>query len=167
MALKGDRFEGIQTIKYFMNEVAAPGGIACLSTAGSGAALDQSKNLVTYAASVSGAVPIGILLTEMVNVNQAQYHINFHKSQTQMGGVVPLLKEGWVTTNMIYPGTTPAGGQAAYVGHSGYITNVQDGGAYCIGEFESSKDEDGYCSLYVKLPATSRPVAAAGSLKLA
>jgi hypothetical protein len=155
MALKGDRFEGIQDIRHFMNEVAERGGIATMSTAGSGAAMDQSARLVTYAAQPSGKVPVGILMGDMVDKDLTRTHLNQHKNETQKGGKVTLLKEGWVTTNMIYPNQSPAGGDKAYVGNSGLITNVGPNSLNAgrqIGEFETSKDEDGYASVYVKLP---------------
>ena len=50
MALKGDRVELETTVHYFMDEVATRGGVATLSTAASGAALDNSAHLVTYQA---------------------------------------------------------------------------------------------------------------------
>ncbi|SVD63282.1 uncharacterized protein METZ01_LOCUS416136, partial [marine metagenome] len=68
MALKGDRYELETDISWFMNETNERGGIATISTAGSGAALDQSAALVVYAAEASGAVPVGILLNDMVNI---------------------------------------------------------------------------------------------------
>lgn len=153
MALKGDRFEGTHDIKHFMNEVAERGGIATLSTAGSGAALDQSANLVTYAANPSGAKPVGILLTDMVNRDLTRTKLNPYKNETQKGGKVPLLKYGYVTTNMVYPNVSPAGGDPAYVAGSGYISNTRfSSQVRYIGEFETSKDEDGYASVFVNLP---------------
>ena len=116
MALKGDRYEFETTIDFFMNEVAERGGVVTLSTAGSGAALDQSAALVTYAAAQSGQVPIGILLNDMVNIDQTRQHINFHKNEMQKGGKVTLLKKGTVVTNRIDPGITPTKGQIAFVG---------------------------------------------------
>ena len=83
MALKGDRYELETTIDFFMNEVAERGGVATLSTAGSGAALDQSAALVSYATNQSGIAPIGILLNDMVNIDQTRQHINFHKNEVQ------------------------------------------------------------------------------------
>lgn len=164
MALKGDRFEGIHDIKHFMNEVAERGGVASVSTAGSGSALDQSANLVTYKASGSGAKPVGILLNDMVNKDQTRTHINYQKNEIQKGGKVTLLKQGWVVTNYIHPQVTPAGGETAYVGASGYITNLSTAGGaiasgaaeasrvLAIGEFETGKDEDGYATVFVNLP---------------
>ena len=76
MALKADRHELQTDISFFMNEVATRGGIAILSTGGSGAAMDQSNALVTYSASpttaalaISGIVPVGLLLNDMVNLD--------------------------------------------------------------------------------------------------
>lgn len=157
MALRGDRFEGVTDIKHFMNEVAERGGIATLSTAGSGAALDQSANLVSYTAANSGAKPVGILLNDMVNKDLTRTHINFHKNEVQKGGKVTLLKRGYVDTDYIVPGQSPAGGDEAFVGPSGYLSNVQDGGAFPVGEFETSKDEDGYATVHVNLPYGGRP----------
>ena len=50
MALKADRISLDSMIDFFMNEVAERGGIATISTVGSGAAMDQSVQLATYAA---------------------------------------------------------------------------------------------------------------------
>ena len=157
MALKGDRYEAMTDITFRMNEVAERGGVAVLSTAGSGAALDQSVALVTYAAAASGTKPIGLLLGDMVNKDLTQTHLNFHKNEVQKGGKVTLLTDGWVVTDRIYPGATPAGGDVAYLAGSGYITSVVDpvGGTAAspkVGRFYSSKDEDGYAKVYIKLP---------------
>lgn len=157
MALKTDRFVGDSTIKHFMNEVAERGGIATLSTAGSGAALDQSRHLATYSATNSGKVPLGILMQDMVNKDLTKTHLNQHKLETQKGGKVELLKRGYVLTNYIVPGQTIAGGTPAFVGPSGKLSNVQDAGAFLVGEWDSSKDEDGYATVFVNLPGP-RPV---------
>ena len=159
MALKGDRYELETTIDFFMNEVAERGGVATLSTAGSGAALDQSAALVTYAAQQSGVAPIGILLNDMVNIDQTRQHINFHKNEMQKGGKVTLLRKGWIVTNRIDPGVTVTAGQTAFVGPSGYISRKQKTGTphestrgQFIGTFESTADEDGYAKIAVNLP---------------
>ena len=156
MALKGDRYEAMTDISHIMNEVATRGGIASLSTAGFGAALDQAKALVTYAANPSGAKPVGLLLGDMVNINQTKFHKNQHKNETQKGGKVTLLLKGWVVTNFVYPGTTPAGQNTAYLAGSGYVTPTRGAGGVVgtppVGNFMSTKDEDGYAKLWVELP---------------
>lgn len=161
MALKGDRYEFETTLDYFCNDDGAErGGIATLSTAGSGAALDQSAALVTYNATQSGQIPIGILLNDMVNIDQTRQHINFHKNEVQRGGKVTLLKKGWIVTNMIDPGDTVSAGSPAYVGPSGLISNKQNTGhpantnrGQAIGEFSSTTDEDGYAKVAINLPS--------------
>ena len=66
MALKGNRVETISEISFFMNEVAERGGIVCMSTAGSGAALDQSAALVTNYNRTYGDFAAGEALDFMV-----------------------------------------------------------------------------------------------------
>jgi hypothetical protein len=153
MALKGDRQENFHDVSFFMNEVAERGGIVVMSTVGSGAALDQASALCSYAAAPSGKAAVGLLLADMVNVDQTKYHINFMKNEVQQGGKVPLLTEGWVVTNMIYPGVTPTAGATAYLAHSGLIAITDVIGCNTkVGRFYSTKDEDGYAKVYVKLP---------------
>jgi len=157
MALKGDRFEAITSIKFFMNEVAERGGVVVSSTGagvngGSGAALDQWKSQVTYADDASGRYPVGLLLNDMVNLDLTKQHMNLHKNQMQIGSKVTLLREGWVVTDMLVPGDTPALGSGAYLGASGLLTTSSDSGQPQVGEFESAVDADGFCTVYVKLP---------------
>ena len=156
MALKADRHELATDISFFMDEVASRGGIACISTGGSGAALDQAGAKVSYVADASGAVPAGLLLNDMVNLDLTRQHINWHKDEVQKGGKVTLLTQGNVVTNMIYPGDTPTAGGLAYVAHSGYIAaaNKDDtlGQSSVVGRFISTKDADGYVKVAVNLP---------------
>lgn len=152
MALKGDRHLVIDDISFFMDQVAEKGGVVCFKTDGSGAALDQSTAEVEYAADSSGAVPVGLLLNDMVDVDLTKYTLNPYKEEMQKGSKVTLLREGWVVTNMIPTGVSPTGSQDAYVADSGMVTNVSTGGAPKCGEWLSAKDADGYAKLYVKLP---------------
>ena len=156
MALKADRHELATDISFFMDEVASRGGIACISTGGSGAALDQAGAKVSYVADASGAVPAGLLLNDMVNLDLTRQHINWHKDEVQKGGKVTLLTQGNAVTNMIYPGDTPAAGGLAYVAHSGYIAAANKdstlGQASVVGRFLSTKDEDGYVKVAINLP---------------
>lgn len=156
MALKADRHELATDISFFMDEVASRGGIACISTGGSGAALDQAGAKVSYVADAYGAVPAGLLLNDMVNLDLTRQHINWHKDEVQKGGKVTLLTQGNVVTNMIYPGDTPTAGGLAYVAHSGYIAAANKdstlGQASVVGRFISTKDEDGYVKVAINLP---------------
>jgi hypothetical protein len=154
MALKSDRNEVQTDISFFMNEVATRGGIASLSTGGSGAAMDQGAALVTYAATASGKVPMGILLNDMVNLDLTRQHINQHKDEVQKGGKVTILRKGYIVTNSI-EGADPSAGDSVYPAHSGNVAAsdiVGDGTVSAIGRFLSSKDEDGYAKVEINLP---------------
>lgn len=151
MALKGDRNEEAQRISWFMNEVGERGGVVVRSTAGSGAALDQGAALATYnvAGAGSGAMyPLGILLNDMVNLDQTRQHINFHKNEVQKGGKVTLARRGEWVTNMTSGTMTGCGGKSAYLGNYGRFTvssyDSTLGPLVKVGQFTSNPDEDGY-----------------------
>jgi antitoxin (DNA-binding transcriptional repressor) of toxin-antitoxin stability system len=154
MALKSDRYEFQTDISFFMNETATRGGIVCLSTGGSGAAMDQSQALVTYSANPSGKKPMGFLLNDMVNLDLTRQHLNQYKNEVQKGSKVTILRKGYVVTNMI-EGTNPAAGDDVYVAHSGNIAKsniVSQETMTSIGKFLSSKDQDGYAKVEINLP---------------
>jgi hypothetical protein len=153
MALKGDRQERFTDISFFMDQVAEKGGIVCIKTGGSGAALDQSAAEVEYAADPSGDCPVGLLVYDMVNVDLTKYTLNPYKMEVQKGSKVLLGTEGWYVTDMIATGVTIAAGNVAYVAESGLLTNTSGGGAYPeVGRWLSSVDADGFAKVYVKLP---------------
>ena len=162
MALKSDRSTLQTDISFFMNETATRGGVACVSTAGSGAGMDQGAALVTYGAVPSGKVPVGMLMNDMVNLDLTRQHLNQHKDEVQKGGKVTLLQKGWVVTNNLQ-GTDPSAGSPAYLAHSGNlsITDVSsddtdaDGSTRLVGRFLSVKDEDGYAKVFIDLPNTN------------
>ena len=162
MALKSDRIVLDTDISFFMNEAATRGGIASVSTGGSGAAMDQGEALVTYAALPSGKVPVGLLLNDMVNIDLTRQHLNQHKDEVQKGGKVTLLRKGYVVTNNI-EGTSPSAGDPAYVAHSGNLAasdlsnddSDDDGSTRLVGRFLSGVDQDGYAKVYIDLPNTN------------
>lgn len=156
MALKGDRKIVDTDISFFMNEVSSRGCVVVYSTVGSGAALDQSAALVTVTSSPSGKAPAGLLLNDMVDIDQTRQHINFLKDEMIKGSKVTLLTRGEVLTDQIVSGTTPAVGNKAYLGPYGRLTPTQNATPAVtpfVGEFLSSKDEDGYCKVRINLPA--------------
>jgi len=162
MALKSDRSVLDTDISFFMNEAATRGGIASVSTGGSGAAMDQGEALVTYAALPSGAVPVGLLLNDMVNIDLTRQHLNQHKDEVQKGGKVTLLRKGYVVTSNL-EGTSPSAGDPAYVAHSGNLAiedlasddGDADGSTRLVGRFLSGVDQDGYAKVYIDLPNTN------------
>jgi len=162
MALKSDRSVLDTDISFFMNEAATRGGIASVSTGGSGAAMDQGEALVTYAALPSGKVPVGLLLNDMVNIDLTRQHLNQHKDEVQKGGKVTLLRKGYVVTSSI-EGDSPSAGDPAYVAHSGNLAvsdlsnddTDDDGSTRLVGRFLSGVDQDGYAKVYIDLPNTN------------
>ena len=150
MALKGDRHELDTEVTYFMNETASKGVVVSVSTQGSGSAMDSSSALATVAASASGAAALGVLLNDVVDIDQTRQHLNWHKDEVQKGSKVTILTKGFVVTDKI--SGTPTAGQTAYLSASGLIKGTQDTGAPAIGRFLSTKDADGYAKVAVNLP---------------
>ncbi len=148
MALKSDRLELQTDISFFYNAGTATRGcvVAHGGTSGSGAAMDQGAALAVQSTS---AVPLGILLNDVVNKDLTRTHLNQHKDEVQKGGKVTILRKGYVVTNAI-TGTPTAGG-AAYASPQN-AGNVDTSGTYQIGRFLSVKDEDGYVKVEVNLP---------------
>lgn len=160
MALKPDRQRNkyADDMSWFMNEVATRGGIASMSTAGSGAATDQAASLATYAALPSGKLPLGVLMIDMVNKDLTQTHLNPYNGEVQQGAKVLLSPQCTINTNMIYPGLTVTPPQSAYLGPSGLVQNVyvNDSATPMVGVFLSSKDADGYAKVRINLPQGTR-----------
>ena len=150
MALKGDRHELDTDISYFLNETAEKGQVVSISTQGSGAAMDNSSALATVAADGSGSIALGVLLNDVVNIDQTRQHINWHKNEVQQGGKVTILTKGFVVTDQI--NGAPTAGQVAYLNDSGLIGGTQDGDSTAIGRFLSTKDADGYAKVSINLP---------------
>lgn len=161
MALKSDRSTLQTDISFFMNEAATRGGVASISTGGSGVSLDNGAAVVTYGAVPSGKVPVGVLLNDMVDIDLTRQHLNQHKDEVQKGGKVTLLTKGWVVTNNLQG--TPAAGDLAYLGHSGNIANSDlssddsdsDGSSRVVGRFLSAVDQNGYAKVFIDLPNTN------------
>jgi hypothetical protein len=161
MALKSDRSTLQTDISFFMNEAATRGGVATLSTAGSGASMDNGNAVAAYAADPSGKVALGLLVNDMVDIDLTRQHLNQHKDEVQKGGKVTLLTKGWVVTNSLQG--SPAAGETAYLGHSGNIANptfaaTLAGGQmakHVVGRFTSSVDQNGYAKVFIDLPNTT------------
>ena len=160
MALKPDRIELLTDVSFFMNTTATRGGIVCLSTAGSGVAMDDALAVVSYAAVASGQMPVGVLLNDVVNLDLTRQHINWHKDEVQVGGKVSILRAGVVTTNLIVG--TPVAGKPAYLSTDGQMTSVVPTGLSSpsgvtgnmtaqVGQFLSTLDADGYAKVSINI----------------
>jgi len=163
MALKADRHEALTDLSFFMNDAADRGIVVTYSTAGSGAAMDDSNAVVTIpSGGVSGTIPAGLLLNDVVNIDLTRQHLNEHKDEVQLGSKVLLLKRGWVVTDQ-YAGS-PAVGAAAYYDTNGAITSVNplaastqpvgaiDAHENRVGRFLSTADADGYVKVEINIP---------------
>lgn len=152
MALKPDRIELLTDISFFMNTAEERGGVVSVvtSTSGVGVSMDDANAVVAYAATASGAKPVGILLNDVVDYDLTRQHINWYRDEVQKGGKVTILRNGQVTTNKIVSGVTPSAGADAYVGNNGYI-GTSSTNAVKIGQFLSAKDSDGYAKVSVNL----------------
>tara|TARA_R110002020_G_scaffold7582_3_gene31769 strand:+ start:2203 stop:2709 length:507 start_codon:yes stop_codon:yes gene_type:complete len=155
MALKADRNELDVDISFFMNETGEKGQIVCISTVGSGAAMDQSKALVATTVAGAATIPVGVLLNDVVDIDLTRQHINWHKDEVQKGGKVSILKKGYIVTDQIEG--TPTAGALAFMddttaGNFAVAGGVADGKYNVVGRFMSTKDEDGYAKVEVNLP---------------
>jgi len=164
MALKADRHELETDISFFYNAgTATRGGIVVLDTVGSGAAMDHAAAKVKYQTASCGnyadAVPVGLLLNDVVNLDLTRQHINWHKDEVQKGGKVTLLRKGWVVTNSVDTATGITAGQTAYAssGTAGNLTAKAPSAddereRLVVGRFLSKADEDGYVKVAINLP---------------
>ena len=154
MALKMDRQVDSVEIGFYMNEAAERGNVASISTAGSGVALDTSRNVAIVSAGASGVSPLGILMSDVVSVDRTRTPLNWMKDQQATGDKVCILRKGWIVTNRVTG--TPAAGNIAVLDASGTVRGVAVGTASTataphVGRFISAKDEDGYAKVYVDL----------------
>lgn len=165
MALKPGRDTQATDIGFFAFSTCERGGVVCGVASGSlpagtyagfGEAMDSAGQRVEYATNASGKIPLGILLNDVVNIDQATQILNPFKGVVQVGNKVAVANKGWFTTNMIATTlngvTLPA---PAYVGLSGFL---YAGAAYNTasgypraGTFLSYTDTDGYAKVRIDL----------------
>jgi hypothetical protein len=156
MALKPDRDYHAQTditTVWGGGNTATRGGVASIATATSGTGL-SSKTTVEYAADPSGAVPMGCLLQDIVNVDLNQYTVNRYKEEVSSQASEPnvtLIRKGWVITNSITG--TPTAGAVAYLGANGNFTPTRTHAAHpIVGRFETPIDDaTGYAKVYLDI----------------
>lgn len=159
MALKGERVEIETDITRTLSSATERGVVVCVGTGGSGVALGDRAGtaaLVASMATSSGSIPAGLLMNDVVSVDETRYHRNFHKDEHKTGERCRLLRKGRVTTNKVTG--TPADGGIAYVTDNGVLTPTKHatGGVAVtppVGRFAGKLDEDGYVTVDINLPA--------------
>lgn len=151
MALRPDRHEQTTDISYFMNVTAERGLLVVHDSSGSGAAMDDSAAYVAVPTGQAPSTtnPAGLLLNDVVNIDQTRQHINWHKDEVQLGGKVCLLRRGWVVTDKI--SGTPTGGNKAYYTSLGLFTPTDPGSGPSVGRFLSKKDVDGFAKVEINI----------------
>ncbi len=151
MALKPDRQVNNYEIRFFMNETTTRGRIVGHGTAGSGAGMDQElATAVRPTGGISGFKPIGMLLSDVVNLDLTRQHLNHHQDEVQLGGKVTIMSQGWAVTNCV--SGTPTAGDKAYFNSDGeFVNSALNAGVDQVGRFKTKKDADGYATVEVNI----------------
>jgi hypothetical protein len=156
MALKGPRtiIETDNTLQCM--SATERGVVLMISTAGSGVDLGDFAGQADLVGP-SGFEPAGLLLNDIVTIDETRFHRNWHQLVQTPGERSSLLRKGRVITNMIASGVSPAAGDTAYVTTSNKLTNTvsSTGGIVAtpkVGKFHSKKDENGYATVDINLP---------------
>lgn len=156
MALRGDRHIIETDITFVLDDVAEPGVGLCYETAGSGITLGDMSGGLQLAAAPSGLTFAGILLTNVVSLDETRYHRNWHKDEVTTGDKVTVLRKGWVVTNKISGSPTGKGDKAYLTTNGNFTPTVSSTGGVVAtpyaGTFGSLKDEDGYAKISINLP---------------
>lgn len=163
MALKPQFNEVLDSVEYFMFSTGERGGIV-FATSGSaprGSIMDNTNRRVEYPltgipSAPSGRIPVGLLMNDVVNIDQSRQYVNPYKDECQIGNKVRLMKKGTVVTNYIAPGAAsglamPATG---YAGSSGFLftgAGYAGSGWAAVGKFLSNVDSEGYAQFQVEL----------------
>ena len=151
MALKSDRYELQTDISFFYNAAATTRGCVvahAATTDPTGGGMDQGVNLCAKSTS---AVPVGILLNDVVDKDLTRAHLNQYKDEVQKGGKVTVLRKGYVVTNDITNKADVDAGDPAYACED-TAGNVATSGTYQIGRFLTATDADDYAKVEVNLP---------------
>jgi hypothetical protein len=153
MALKSDRNE-IQTDISFFCDTALDRGVLVAhgATAASGAGgMDVGANVAAVSAA-SDAVPLGILLNDVVDKDLTRTHLNQHKDEVQKGGKVTILRKGYVSTDKVTNIADITKGEAAYLCED-VAGNVASSGTTKVGAFMTSYvASDTFIKVEVNLP---------------
>lgn len=156
MALKADRVIIETDITLQCMSVSNRGSGFVLTATGSGVAIGDSAGQASMVNNPSGYVFAGLLLNDVVLLDETRYHRNWMKQQQVVGERSTLLRKGKVTTDQVYPGYSPAPGVAAYLNASGLFgpKNAVGGTVATppVGVWKSALDENLFATIEVNLP---------------
>ena len=147
MALGPNRQVFQTTIDYAVNAAAERGGILSYSATAGEAEYDVDG---------SGALPIGILLDDVEDLNFDRHPEYLQRNVVDIGSVVGIANEGVFDTDQVVSGNSPAQGNPAYLHPNGQVSTVQldDGVGNVsprVGTFRSSLDANGFVRILVDL----------------
>ena len=149
MALKSDRYELQTDISFFTMK--PPQLVAAQLVMEQQLVLVLLWIRVLLFAKDKTAVPLGILLNDVVDKDLTRTHLNQHKDEVQKGGKVTILRKGYVVTNNVTNVADVDAGEVAYRCDD-VDGNVASSGTVAVGRFLSAKDADNYVKVEVNLP---------------
>ncbi|MFQ3578580.1 MAG: hypothetical protein SNJ71_00385 [Bacteroidales bacterium] len=143
-------------ITHFCDRVAERGVIVVYDgsgRSGSFGGLDNTDAKVTVpgTGSVAGLVPAGMLLVDVVDIDESRFHINFHKDEVRVNSKVLLMKKGWVWTNKVKSGDVPFAGAPAYLAPLGELTTSNTSSPPRVGTFRGRRGANGYVMVEIDI----------------
>lgn len=154
--LKPDRAVYITDISYISEKAEEAGSLLCVKVSqpsgrGVGDGLNEAAPVATSLSSIpSGTMVAGVLLDNVVDIDQAKQHRNFQRVEQVVGENICLLKDGFVRTNKI--SGTPTAGAPAYLATNGNFSPTQTNSIPAVGKFETAKGTDGFAKVTIKIP---------------
>ncbi len=150
MGLKPLRSTVYDDISMYLNSVIERGGVLIydVSTSTGLGDMDDAGALAKVPTD-SGGNPIGVLMDDMVDIDQSRFALNMHQNEVQKNSKVSILKKGFVRTNWLLAGQVPIPGSGAYFTTSGQFT--MSTASTRVGTFASGKDADGYVKVEINL----------------
>jgi hypothetical protein len=162
MAIKGHQVEDVYSfdLSCTMATAGERGGVVCLTSTGNiGPDMDDSDRVVSYEASPSGKVVMGLLLHTVSDYDTTQVPENFQNPDVvPVNSKVTLIRRWQGMTNMITPSEVDSiGPSTAYLGNSGllsktsYLVGSSGDTRPVVGRFESAADADGFIKVTINI----------------
>lgn len=151
MAIKNTDYSAERHVTYLASGTFDDGFCVIMATGTySGAALEHANRYAYVATGGSGAVPLGVSESKVVNYDLTRQKLNpFNPNEVQTGSKISIIKHGWVNTNAISGTVTP--GTAAYLTSGGYMSPTQYTGYPQVGKFLTGKDGNGFATVQIDL----------------
>lgn len=137
-------------VSYSMDEAAEAGIIVCYPPTGTVTqpGLDDADNIAYIPTGANDGVPLGLLLTEVLDYDPELVDVRVYKTSALVGEKVEIAKAGWYVTDQLKSGDTPGPGDTAYYAANGELSTA---GTYAVGKFESDKDSNGFVRVRITL----------------